>query len=780
MEDPKKLAVNVWPNPIYQIKCSVDMRRKWRGVFAGMQRIANLSDSGQRVFEARYAAKNEQGEPVESFEEAVHRLANTAALAEEENLSSLWEDKFAEVIGSLLFIPSTPIWANMGKTDRPWQPGACFVLSVEDSLDSMYETLKETAMVFKSGGGVGYNFSTIRPRGSLVSSTKGQASGVVELIRLYDASSAMVMQGGVRRGASMGILNVNHPEVIDFIECKRSGEITRFNLSVGITDVFMEAVAQNTEWPLVFNGEVHQVVQAQEIWDLIAEAAHACGDPGVIFLDRLQRDNPVPSKVINATNPCGEQPLSPGESCLLGSINLLRLLKAGEEEGWEVNWDLLDDVVQTSVRFLDNIIDVADYPLEFIAESTRATRKIGLGYTGLHDMLIKMELAYDSEAGRRFAGKVLKSVQESAHAASRKLAEERGCFPDWPQSVFSPDDKRRNAACITVAPTGSVTTIAGCEGYGIEPIFAVAYTKATDIAGSFEVFSPLFIEACQKYNIPAEVMSEVAQRGGCQDAPGIPVHIANIFKGAQEISPEDHILMQAEVQKCVDNATSKTINLPSTATIEDVQNCYRLAYDLNLKGITIFRDGCKQGVITVGKEKQQIRQEDLRRGEILPRPINAHGVTHRLDSGCGKIYLTVNYQPESGEILETFITTGSDGGCLIYTEATSRLISLAIRGGISVTEVIEQLQSTHSCPAYQMARGRGRKVSPGKSCASAIAKKLVEISTDLYRRCNGGAPLDNKVLAVDDIGPDVCEICGQRMTRAEGCFVCENCGFSKC
>lgn len=1120
-----------------------------------MVEIAQLSDSGRKVFEARYAAKDDQGQVTETFEQAVYRLANTAAAAEQEEARATWAENFAAFIGKLYFVPSTPIWANMGKNDRPWQPGACFVLSVDDSLESMYQTLRDTAMVFKSGGGVGYNFSAIRPRGALVRSTKGQASGVVELIRLYDASSGMVMQGGVRRGASMGILNIDHPEVIHFIDSKREGAITHFNLSVGVTDAFMQALDRDDEWPLVFGGVVHQTIRARELWDMIAEAAHSCGDPGVIFLDRLQRDNPVPAKVINATNPCvtgdtrlatqyglvpigelyqrgaelrvtvdrraleqdakgtevrpavpafitargadiynvvtedgyeikatewhdfyttrgkiqlrelrpgdallvqsgkgqfgdegsaelgmllglitgdghftnrgrgleavvvnfwgaeralapvvaetvnrmiagaprsysrrqvspvavperkhmsirsvvlarvlahygftrksklrvpeviwrgneacvkaylralfqtdgtvnvsarsltcsvrlasshvsllkdvqvllanfgvfcrirkrrdagrrrlpdgrggkreyacradyeliidgesrerfmnevgflleykstkyrewvkdkklrktqpfasrvaevrylgrqpvydttqadhntvifnglvtgqcGEQPLSPGESCLLGSVNLARMLKQ-EGDGWAVDWDLLKETVEVGIRFLDNIIDVADYPLEFIAEATRATRKVGLGYTGLHDLLIRMGLPYDTDEGRRLAGSVLRAVQEAAHDYSRELAEERGCFPEWERSVFYPHERRRNAACITVAPTGSVTTIAGCEGYGIEPIFAVAYTKDTDVAGSFEVFSPLFLVACKARGVPPEVMSEVAARGGCQGVPGIPDEIARVFKGAQEISPEDHILMQAEVQKWVCNAVSKTINLPNTATVEDIKGCYRLAYDLGLKGITVFRDGCKQGVITVGKKGRFLKPGELGRGEIMPRPENTHGVTHRLDSGCGKIYLTVNYQPESGEILETFITTGSDGGCLIYTEATSRLISLAIRGGIPVQEIIEQLQSTHACPSYQLARGRGKKLSPGKSCASAIARKLIEVQAELALHCNGrreGTAAGDGGVDLDQ-PPDVCEICGLRMTRAEGCYVCPNCGFAKC
>lgn len=729
-----------------------------------------ITEDGQKVFDARYAQRDDEGNIVETFEQAVYRLARAAAGAEKEN-QGYWEKKFADIIGNLLFIPSTPIWANVGKPDRPWQPGACFVLEVHDTLESMYQTLKETALVFKSGGGVGYNFSSIRPKGSLVRSTKGKASGVVELIKLYDSSSNMVMQGGVRRGASMGILNIDHPEIVNFINAKLDGGITNFNLSVGVTDAFMKALESDAAWRLVFNGKVYQEMAARELWEMLIKAAHACGDPGVVFIDRFQKYNPVPSRFINACNPCGEQPLSPGESCLLGSINLARLTS----ESGEYDLSSLEDIVATAVRFLDDLIDVAEYPLPLIAEATRATRKIGLGFTGLADALIKAGLPYDSEEGRKYTGEITCRMQRAAHDASRKLAKEKGCFPEWENSIFYPDDERRNAACITIAPTGSVTAMAGCEGYGIEPIFAVAYTKSTNVAGDFEVFSPLFREACKKYNVPDPVLSEVARRGTCQGVEGVPEEIARVFKGAQDISPEDHILMQAEVQKYVDNAVSKTINLPETATVEEIDRCYRMAYDLNLRGITVFRDGCKKGTVTVGKAKEEKSAGDLRRGEILPRPVSAHGVTHRLNTGCGKIYLTINYRPDNGEILETFITTGSDGGCLVYTEATSRLISLAIRGGLPVDEIVEQLMSTHACPSYMAAKGKGKVLSPGKSCPSAIAKKIAEVKANLDRKYNGNpVPLNQK-------GSDLrCEVCGERLEKAEGCFVCRSCGFSKC
>lgn len=728
--------------------------------------MQQLSETGKRVFNARLATRDVHGTPIETFEEAVIRISNTAASAEKSH-QNYWAQNFAASIGSLLFIPSTPIWANIGKVDRPWQPSACFVLAVEDSLDSMYKTLADTAMVFKSGGGVGYNFSTIRPKGSLVHSTKGRASGVVELIKLYNASSDMVMQGGVRRGASMGILNVNHPEIIDFLNAKRDGGLTNFNLSVGITDAFMSAVEQDQDWPLIFNGQVYDTIPAVTLWSLIINAAHACGDPGLIFLDAAAKDNPLPKNLLNSCNPCAEQFLTPGESCLLGSVNLARMVR---DDG-QINEPLLKETVTLAVRFLDNLIDIAEYPLPEISAATRSTRKIGLGFTGLADALIMANLAYDSEAGRAYAGTITAMIQQAAIQTSCDLGAEKGCFPDWENSIYFPAELRRNAACVTIAPTGSVTTMAGCEGYGVEPLFAVAYRKATNVAGDFDVFSPLFLSMCKKYNIADHILFEVAERGTCQNVVGIPTDLARIFKGAQEISAKDHVLMQAAVQSHVCNAVSKTINLPTTATAEDIANCYKFAHKLGLKGITVFRDGCKEGTISIGSHPQSpsLSAPVFARGEVRPRPQCAQGITHRLDTGCGKLYLTINH--DNGAMLETFITTGSDGGCLVYTETTSRLISLALRGGISAQTIIEQLQGTHPCPSYLLARGKGKDLSPGKSCASAIAHRIQQTLEEINTQTLAGPPCGSS--------SGVCE-CGSALEFAEGCMVCRSCGFSKC
>lgn len=712
-----------------------------------------LNENGMKVFEARYAGRDENGNVNETFEQAVDRLVNSVY----DDKHPLYKDT-RDAILNLELVPSTPIWANIGKDDRPWQPSACFVLDIEDSLDDMYRVLKDTALIFKSGGGVGYNFSSIRPKGSLVMSTKGKASGVVELIKLYDASSNMVLQGGVRRGASMGILNVDHPEIMEFINCKRDGSITNFNLSVGITDEFMKALELDATWDLMFGGKVYKTVYARDIWDAIAESAHACGDPGLIFLDTIQAGNPVPSDKLNKTNPCGEQPLVNGESCLLISINLAKIMNDMQK---------LDKLTRLATRFLDALIDVAEYPLPLIDENTKASRKIGIGFTGLHDALIMAGLPYDSLKGRWFAAEITAIMSAAAKDESMKLAEELGPFPKWEQSIYYPDTPIRNASRITIAPTGSVTAMAGCEGYGIEPIFGVAYKKATNVAGDFYIFSPLFLEACKKHNIPQEVLDEVGRRGSCQNVKGIPLEIQRIFKGAMDIAPKDHIAMQAAVQKELDNAVSKTINLPNTATVEMIKDCYKLAYDMGCKGITVYRDGCKKGVVTVGKPKE--KQIGPARGEVVPRPYSTQGVTRRLNTGCGKLYLTANFDGD-GNIIETFITTGSDGGCLIFTEATSRLISLAIRGGIPVEEVIEQLNSTHPCPSYMMSHATGRKTSKGKSCASAIANVLKELRAKPVQKATTRTKTNK----------EKCLNCGSGIMHVEGCISCPECGYSKC
>ncbi len=564
----------------------------------------DLNGDGLTIFNLRYASKNDEGEVAETPDQAVSRVSWAAAAAEKKEAQRYWALEFSRVIGERWFIPSTPIWANIGKPGCMPQPAACFVLGIEDDLYSMYQTLMESAMIAKYGGGLGYNFSNIRPRGDLIHSTKGRASGPVELIRLYNCSAAMIEQGGVRRGAYMGILDCSHPDIEEFIHCKLSGEISNFNLSVGITDSFMHALAQDGNWNLQFGGKVRKTIPARQLWDDIVEAAWTCGEPGLLFLNHIQAANPIPQQVINATNPCGEQPLSPGESCLLGSVNLAGMIDE-DNEAVHINWDRLKYTARTAVRFLDNLIDIGVYPFEFIKANTLATRKIGIGILGLHDLLIKMGLPYDSAAGRELGSQVMAFVADTVGVASQELGMEKGSFPLWNQSVFaSTGQPRRNASCLTIAPTGTISLLAGAEGYGIEPIFAVAYRKTflrDKNPQTFNVFSPLFLAACKKKGVEVRALHEAAEKGSCQGIAGIPISLQRLFKGAREIDAMDHLAMQVALQKWVDNAISKTINLPAETNMETISIIFRKAWQQGLKGITIFREGSKAGIIEIGK-----------------------------------------------------------------------------------------------------------------------------------------------------------------------------------
>jgi len=560
----------------------------------------NLTNDGLTIFQARYALRDDLGQVIETPEQAVYRISRAAASAEKDR-QEYWACEFSRLISELWFVPSTPIWANMGKPGSMQQPAACFVLRIEDNLQSMYQTLLESAMIAKYGGGLGYNFSEIRPKGDIIRSTKGRASGPVELIRLYNCSAAMIAQGGIRRGAYMGILDCTHPDIIEFIECKLQGELDNFNLSVGITDQFMHTLAKDGDWTLSFGGEARRIIPARLLWEKIVDSAWACGEPGLIFLDHIQAGNPIPGQVINATNPCGEQPLSPGESCLLGSINLARMMNESQSD---IHWERLAYTAQTAVRFLDDLVDVGEYPFSFIKERSMATRKIGVGIMGLHDLLIKLGLRYDSLEGRRHSARLMAFIAEQVEYATSELGREKGNFPLWERSSFSASKQpRRNASCLTIAPTGTISILAGVEGYGIEPIFAVAYRRTYLQEGQphrLNVFSPLFLAACKKQGVEAAALHEAANRGTCQEVEGIPASIQRLFKGAREIDAYDHLGMQVALQKWVDNAISKTINLPASTPASTISDLYQRAWKEGLKGITVFREGSRAGIIEIG------------------------------------------------------------------------------------------------------------------------------------------------------------------------------------
>jgi len=556
-----------------------------------------LTENAIKVLRARYLLKDLHGNIVESPEEMFRRIARN--IAEAENLydknAAVWEERFFNILSSLKFLPNSPAIMNAGK--ERGQLAACFVLPVEDSMKSIFDTLKNAALILQSGGGTGFSFSKLRPKSDIVKSTGGVASGPVSFMRIYNAATDVIKQGGARRGANMGILRVDHPDILDFVRLKRKGgELTNFNISVAVTDVYMEAVRKDEVYDLVNprSGVVASRLKARDVFNEIVESAWMTGDPGLVFIDRINEANPTPHiGRFESTNPCGEQPLLPFEACVLGSLNLSRYVK-----GKEVDYVSLGIDVATAVRFLDNAIDVNVYPLSEIENMHKGNRKIGLGVMGWADMLIMLGLSYNHRRSYELARKIMKFISDRAREASVNLAEKRGIFPNFKGSVYdAPGMPRvRNATLTTIAPTGTLSIIAGCSS-GIEPLFAVAYKRLVLDTTLIEVHR-IFTDMARKEGIYSEeLMSKVYKKGNLKGVKEIPVRIRRLFRTAMEISPEDHLDMQVAFQEHTDNAVSKTVNLPGKSKREDIEKIYLLAYEKRLKGITIFRYESKLGTM---------------------------------------------------------------------------------------------------------------------------------------------------------------------------------------
>lgn len=566
-----------------------------------------LTPNARRVLEQRYLLRDDTGLPAETPEDLFARVARHVAGAEEEwgGDAGLWEERFFEAMASLEFLPNSPTLMNAG---RPLgQLAACFVLPVEDSLDSIFETLRLTAKIHQSGGGTGFSFSRIRPRGDLVATTKGIASGPVSFIEIYDVATERIKQGSFRRGANMAILDVSHPDIGEFIGAKRSGGITNFNLSVAVSGEWMERALAGDEYPLVnprTGGEAGRL-SAAAVLRTMAEAAWETGDPGVVFLDRMNgpRSNPTPELGrIEATNPCGEQPLLPYEACVLGSINLSRFRREG---GFD--WERLAGTVRVAVRFLDDAVERSRYPVAEIAAAHGRTRKIGLGVMGWADVLVREEIPYDSEEAVARAEEIMGFIEREADAASAALAAERGPFPAWERSVYGPGGEGRplrNATRTTIAPTGSISIIAGCSS-GIEPLYALSYHRRVLDGSTLLEVNEDFERAMRSRGAWSEdLAAEVAERGTCRGLPGVPDDVARVFTTAHDIQPRWHLRHQAAFQRHIDNAVSKTINLPHTATVADVEEVFVLAHELGCKGVTVYRDGSKVWqVLTAGRPR---------------------------------------------------------------------------------------------------------------------------------------------------------------------------------
>lgn len=745
----------------------------------------HLTKNARTVLERRYLAKVDN-EIVETPEDMLRRVAKNIAQFETD---PIWEQRFFEVMDNLEFLPNSPTLMNAGRELQ--QLSACFVLPVEDSMEGIFETLKNTALIQKSGGGTGFSFSRLRPNSDVVSSTGGVASGPVSFMKCYNATTDAIKQGGTRRGANMGILRVDHPDILEFIQCKSdTAEITNFNISVAVTEEFMEAVAANRNYDLI-NPRTQQVVgelNAREVFELIVEMAWKNGEPGIVFLDRINRFNPTPEVgEIEATNPCGEQPLLPNESCNLGSINLSKMAKK-DGENWTIDWDRLGEVVEIGVRFLDNVIDANQYPIPEIAEMTYANRKIGLGVMGFADLLMRLGVPYNSEEGVELGRKIMEFIQTTGHAASSKLGEERGSFPNYPGSIFAKTGKpMRNSTVTTIAPTGTISIIAGCSS-GIEPIFALAFTRnVMDNDRLIEVNSQ-FEEILQETGLySVDLIEAVAETGNVRSVNTIPEDMKKSFVTAYEVTPEWHIRMQAAFQEFTDNAVSKTVNFPQEATKEDIRDVYELAYELGCKGVTVYRAGSREGeVLTVGhkKEEEQTQVEaeaPIQRPEPRRRPAVTHGSTVRIKTGCGTLYVTIN-EDEHG-ICEVFTTIGKAGGCAgAFSEATARLISLSLRSGVEPKQVVKQLRGIR-CPhpIWQ----DGQQIL---SCPDAIAQVLDEyIKKNGKKEPQAQAVIQHSAATSEASNPgttiftgEMCPECSGNMVEESGCATCLECGFSRC
>lgn len=776
-----------------------------------------LSENAIKVLEKRYLAKDKDGKVIETPDEMFRRVAKAIASADigyvsDEELSKIEQD-FYDMMVKLEFLPNSPTLMNAG---RPLgQLSACFVLPIEDSMEGIFDSVKNAALIHKSGGGTGFSFNRLRPKGASVNSTGGVASGPVSFMKVFNAATEAVKQGGTRRGANMGILRVDHPDILEFITCKQdNADITNFNISVALTEDFMEAVEEGREYDLIDprTREIRGTLNAREVFDKIVQMAWKNGEPGIIFIDRINRDNVTPELgEIESTNPCGEQPLLPYESCNLGSINLTAMVKEGED-GFEIDYDKLRETVHKAVHFLDNVIDVNIYPLKNIEEMTKGTRKIGLGVMGWADLLCILGIPYNSPEAESLAEEIMGFIDYESKQKSEEIARIKGVFPFYDKSIYKDSGRRlRNATTTTIAPTGTLSIIAGVSS-GIEPLFAISFIKNVMDGTELVEVNPQFKKiAIERGFYTEELMRVIAREGSVHGLAEIPDDIKDIFVTAHDIVPEWHVRTQAAFQRHTDNAVSKTVNLRNDAKIEDVAEVFNLAYRTGCKGVTIYRDGSRDmQVLNIGsvkgKEKDKEKEEEENKDypgcnsacedcreacEIIhknikprPRPEVTTGFTEKFRIGCGNLYVTVNY--DDNGICEVFTNTGRAGGCPSQSEATSRLVSIALRAGVDEAAIVEQLKGIR-CPST--IRQKGLKVL---SCPDAIGQLLQKVMN--HRNGNGGsssipADMNNPNIPkptaktydpVDGKNIKFCPECGSEVEHEGGCVVCRSCGYSKC
>jgi ribonucleoside-diphosphate reductase alpha chain len=761
------------------------------------EKLENLLDAEPQinanaltVLKKRYLKKDINGKIVETPKQMFQRVAINIAQADlnydkDADLSKTAKKFFGEMV-NLKFLPNSPTLMNAGKDLQ--QLSACFVLPVEDSLDKIFESVKHTALIHKSGGGTGFSFSRLRPKNDVVKTTSGVSSGPISFMTVFDSATETIKQGGTRRGANMGILRIDHPDIMEFIYAKQDKSVlTNFNLSVAITEEFMEAVIKGEDFKLRSprDGKVKGTLNAKKVFDEMVQLAWEGGDPGIIFIDRINKDNPTPKEgEIESTNPCGEQPLLPYESCNLGSINLGKFIKDGD-----VDWDELKKTIHVAVHFLDNVIDMNNYPIPEIDQMTKKNRKIGLGVMGWADLLVNLEIPYNSDEAIALAEKLSKFVLDEGRNASVELAKERGSFPNFKDSIFPKMGFKelRNATITTIAPTGTISIIGGCSS-GIEPYFAIAFYRNVMDNNKLAEITPSFKEISKKEGFYSEeLMDKVAEVGTVHDLDDVPSKWKKIFVTSHEISPIWHIKMQSAFQKYTDNAVSKTVNFPNEATIDDVRDVYMLAYKTGCKGTTIYRDGCREGqVINVGttEKTKEVAAVEVPTFAPRPRPNVLIGKTIEMMTGCGKLYVTIN-QDEQGKPFEIFTSMGKAGGCAqSQCEAIGRLISLVLRSNGEPEMIVSQLKGISCHMKYGF--GANQILSCADAVAKAVEKSLntpIEIKVIKQEEINVDTLLkevEKKELSNGTVKNGACPECGGPIQYVEGCDVCYSCGYSHC
>ena len=804
------------PDPRYRAR-PMEVRSEVHGL--------NISENSSTVLQRRYLAKDREGRVIEEPEEMFRRVARNLAEAEllepdaDVSVAEGFAEEFYQLLSNLEFLPNSPTLMNAGRELQ--QLSACFVLPVPDDMEGIFESAKHTALIHKSGGGTGFAFSRLRPESDIVGSTGGIASGPVSFIKIFDTATDVVKQGGTRRGANMGILNIEHPDIRRFIQAKDDDQsLQNFNISVALTEKFMQAVEAGADYDLVNprTGEHAGRLNAKQVFDELVQSAWKTGDPGIIFIDRMNEpgSSPVPKRgPIEATNPCGEQPLYPYDSCNLGSINLAKMVT--DDSPCEIDWGKLEKTVFTSVRLLDNVVAMNRYPIPQIEEVSKGIRRIGLGVMGWADLLLLLGIPYDSEDALVVGEGVMSFIQEKANEASAALAEEREVFPDWEDSVYGPrgplgPQRLRNSTRTTIAPTGTISIIANCSS-GIEPLFALSYVRnVMDNTRLVEV-NPYFEEVARREGFyTEELMQELAERGSVRGMPGVPDWVQRLFATAHDITPQWHARMQGAFQRYTDNAVSKTVNFPNVATAEDVHTVYMLAYKLGCKGVTIYRDGSKSAQVLSTGHTEKVRAgadghepaaelpsavreaESIASGPVprMPRerPTSVTGLTHRVRTGHGNMYITINFD-ETGRPFEVFSTLGKAGGCdSAQLEGISRLASLAMRSGVDIESIMQQLRGITCCPAWD--QGIMVRSAPD-AVALALAKHAKKDSKatpawdeptmsgaqlGLFKQSSGeslkhehGAEMAQRMSCPD---------CGGRLAYQEGCLMCHGCGFNKC